>query len=451
MTGCQTTGNAQNTSKMTPRFLLPALALSLALPTLKAAEELPNVSYEKFASGFVSPLSMIPYGEGEQAYLVVDQTGVIHFLDEKGGKPGKAFLDLRKSIVNLKKGFDERGSLGVALHPKFKSTRKVYVYYSAPLASGGTEDFDHTAHLSEFKVKADGTADTRSERIIFPVDQPQWNHDGGNLVFGKDGFLYLGLGDGGAANDLDPKGSPEGGHEKGGNGQALNRYLGKVLRFDIDSKAPYAIPDGNPFKGSKDGREEIYAWGIRNPWGITVDHESGDIIVADVGQNRFEEINVLSAGNFGWPRYEGYAPFDQLKPSEPCTLEVSAAPEGFVAPVLVYPHHDGLGKAAGYGVSVTGGHVYRGKAIPGLSGVYLFADWAQSWAGKKYGLYGGIRDSKTTWTMKVIPGAKTPAGPISRMVIGFGYDQTGEVYVLTNTGKGPSGKNGEIWKIVPGK
>ncbi|MEO1826607.1 MAG: PQQ-dependent sugar dehydrogenase, partial [Roseibacillus sp.] len=214
---------------MTPRFLLPALALSLALPTLKAAEELPNVSYEKFASGFVSPLSMIPYGEGEQAYLVVDQTGVIHFLDEKGGKPGKAFLDLRKSIVNLKKGFDERGSLGVALHPKFKSTRKVYVYYSAPLASGGTEDFDHTAHLSEFKVKADGTADTRSERIIFTVDQPQWNHDGGNLVFGKDGFLYLGLGDGGAANDLDPKGSPEGGHEKGGNGQALNRYLGKVL------------------------------------------------------------------------------------------------------------------------------------------------------------------------------------------------------------------------------
>ena len=435
---------------MTLRLALPALSL-FCLTALSSARELPAVNYEKFASGFVSPLSMIPYGEGDQTYLVVDQTGVIHFLDEKGGKPGKAFLDLRKALVILKKGFDERGSLGVALHPKFSSNKKVYVYYSAPLAKNGRKGFDHTAHLSEFKVKADGTADTSSEKIIFTVDQPQWNHDGGNLVFGKDGYLYLGLGDGGAANDLDRDGKPEGGHEKGGNGQAPNRHLGKILRFDVDSGDPYAIPDGNPFKGKDSGLKEIYAWGIRNPWGMTVDPENGDIIVADVGQNRFEEINLLSAGNFGWPRYEGYAPFDQQKPSEPSTLKVTPAPEGFVAPIIAYPHHDGFGKAPGYGISVTGGHVYRGKAIPGLEGVYLFADWAQSWAGKKYGLYGGVRESKTAWSMHVIPGAKTPAGPISRMVIGFGHDHAGEIYVLTNTGKGPSGKNGEIWKIVPGK
>ena len=435
---------------MTLRLALPALSF-FCLTVLSSARELPAVNYEKFASGFVSPLSMIPYGEGDQTYLVVDQTGVIHFLDEKGGKPGKAFLDLRKALVTLKKGFDERGSLGVALHPKFSSNKKVYVYYSAPLAKNGRKGFDHTAHLSEFKVKADGTADTSSEKIIFTVDQPQWNHDGGNLVFGKDGYLYLGLGDGGAANDLDRDGKPEGGHEKGGNGQAPNRHLGKVLRFDVDSGDPYAIPDGNPFKGKDSGLKEIYAWGIRNPWGMTVDPENGDIIVADVGQNRFEEINLLSAGNFGWPRYEGYAPFDQQKPSEPSTLEVTSAPKGFIAPIIAYPHHDGFGKAPGYGISVTGGHVYRGKAIPGLEGVYLFADWAQSWAGKKYGLYGGVRESKTAWSMHVIPGAKTPAGPISRMVIGFGHDHAGEIYVLTNTGKGPSGKNGEIWKIVPAK
>ena len=146
MTGCQTNENTQNIDDMSSRFLLPSLALSLIAINLKAAEDLPPVSYEKFASGFVSPLSMIPYREGQQAYLVVDQTGVIHFLDEEGGKPGKAFLDLRTSIVNLKKGFDERGSLGIALHPKFKSNRKVYVYYSAPLASEGKKDFDHTRH-----------------------------------------------------------------------------------------------------------------------------------------------------------------------------------------------------------------------------------------------------------------------------------------------------------------
>ncbi len=173
--------------------------------------------------------------------------------------------------------------------------------------------------------------------------------------------------------------------------------------------------------------------------------------MADVGQNRFEEINLLSAGNFGWPRYEGYAAFDQQKPSDPATLKVAAAPKGYIAPIIAYPHHDGFGKAPGYGISVTGGHVYRGKAIPGLDGVYLFADWAQSWAGSKYGLYGGIRQTKTTWSMQVLPGSKTPAGPISHMIVGFGYDHDGEVYVLTNTGKGPSGKNGEIWKIVPGK
>lgn len=437
---------------MKSRLTLPVLSFALGLGlgglTVATAKELPAVKYEKFASGFVSPLSMIPYGSGDQAFLVVDQAGTIHFLDEKGGKPGNAFLDLRKSIVSLKKGFDERGTLGVALHPKFASNKKVYLYYSAPLAKNGKAGYDHTAHLSEFKVKSDGTADPSSERILFTVDQPQWNHDGGNLVFGKDGYLYLGLGDGGNANDVDPKGKPEGGHNKGGNGQALDRYLGKILRLDVDNGKPYGIPDGNPFKG-KEGLDEIYAMGIRNPWGITVDPKSGDIIVADVGQNRFEEINVLTAGNFGWPRYEGYATFDQQKPGAPATLKVAPAPKGFVAPVLAYPHSKEQGEAAGYGISVTGGHVYRGKALPGLTGVYLFADWAQSWAGKKYGLYAGVMDKPETWTMQIVPGAKTPAGPISRMVVGFGQDHDGEVYVLTNTGKGPSGKNGEIWKIVP--
>ena len=283
---------------MTPRLALPALSLFLALGTAEA-QDLPAVNYEKFASEFVSPLSMIPYGKGDQAFLVVDQAGVIHFLDEKGGKPGKAFLDLRKSIVPLKKGFDERGTLGLALHPDFSDNRKAYVYYSAPLAKKGKAGFDHTARLSEFKVKSDGTADLSSERVLFTVDQPQWNHDGGNIVFGKDGYLYIALGDGGAANDLDPKGKPEGGHSKGGNGQALDRHLGKILRIDVNSGETYSIPDGNPFKGKSAGLEEIYAWGIRNPWGMTVDHKSGDIIVADVGQNRFEEINLVSAGNFG--------------------------------------------------------------------------------------------------------------------------------------------------------
>ena len=285
---------------------------------------------------------MIPYGEGEQAYLVVDQTGVIHFLDEKGGKPGKAFLDLRKSIVNLKKGFDERGSLGVALHPQFKSTRKVYVYYSAPLASGGTENFDHTAHLSEFKVKADGTADTRSERIIFTVDQPQWNHDGGNLVFGKDGFLYLGLGDGGAANDLDQKGKPEGGHEKGGNGQVFNRYLGKFC-FDIDSKTFIILRQPLHVQLGRERRS-------RSKFAIRGASSTARAILSS---QMLVKIALRKSTSFCWQLRLALPRVMLLRSAETREPCVRYQPRrGFVAPVLVYPHHDGLGKAAGYGVSV---------------------------------------------------------------------------------------------------
>ncbi|MFP6880122.1 MAG: PQQ-dependent sugar dehydrogenase [Roseibacillus sp.] len=429
---------------MTRRLTLPMLSLALGFTASMDAKELPAVAYEKFASGFVSPMTMMPYGKGDQAYLVVDQAGVIYFLGEKGGEPGKAFLDLRQGIVKLKKGFDERGTLGIALHPGFATNKKVYVYYSAPLAKDGKEGFDHTAHLSEFKVKSDGFADRKSERILLTIDQPQFNHDGGHLVFGKDGYLYLGLGDGGKANDLGD------GHEKGGNGQATDRLLGKILRLDVDKGDPYGIPEGNPFKG-KDGRDEIYAWGIRNPWGITVDHGgNGDLIVADVGQNRFEEIDVITPGNFGWPRYEGYATFNQKNPGEVVKLKPAPAPTGFKNPVLVFPHHKGYGEAPGYGISVTGGHVYRGKALPGLTGIYIFADWAMSWAGNKHGLYAGIRDNPETWTMQVLPGAKSPGG-VDQWVVGFGQDHQGEIYVLTNAGKGPSGKKGAIWKIVPGK
>lgn len=435
---------------MTRRLTLSAftLALSLAASVESPAKDLPAVAYEQFATGFVSPLIMIPYREGDQAFLVVDQAGTIHFLGEKGGKPGKAFLDLRKGIVKLKKGFDERGALGVALHPKFASNKKVYVFYSHPLAKDGKDGYDHTGRLSEFKVKKDGVADSRSERVLFTIDEPQWNHDGGNLVFGKDGYLYLGLGDGGGANDLVAK--PPGGHEKGGNGQSTKRFLGKILRIDVDNGTPYGIPDGNPFKGT-DGLDEIYAWGIRNPWGITVDHGgNGDLIIADVGQGRFEEVNVITPGNYGWPRYEGYVSFDQKNPGAAATLKVTPAAEGFKAPVLAYPHTKAFGTAPGYGISITGGHVYRGKALPGLTGVYIFADWTMSWAGSRHGLYAGVRDTPETWTMQILPGAKGPEGP-HQNVIGFGQDHEGELYVLTNTGKGPSGKNGAIWKIVPAK
>ena len=424
------------------RKLCTALALPLmaGLSGLGNAKPLPAVDYEKFATGFTAPLSMIPYQDGERAFVVLDQIGVASFLGEDGGEANGTFLDLRDRIVTLKPKFDERGLLGMALHPKFTENKKFYVYYSAPLRDGGPEGFDHTARLSEFKVKGDGTGDPATERILLQIDQPQWNHNCGNLLFGPDGYLYLGLGDGGKANDDAP------GHEEDGNGQALHRLLGKILRIDVNSGDPYSIPPDNPLVG-KTGRDEIYAWGIRNPWGLSFGPD-GKLIVADVGQNRFEEINVIQkGGNFGWRRYEGHAPFNVGNPAELVTAETPKAPDELAAPVLVYPHNETYGEAPGYGISITGGYVYRGKEIPGLEGAYVFADWATSWATRKAGLFAGLRGSADEWKMEVLPGAKTPEGGDTN-VVAFAEGRDGELYVLTNKSRGPAEENGVIWKIV---
>lgn len=411
---------------------------------LAAARELPAVGMEPFARGFSSPVELLPYRDGAQAFLVVDQNGVISFLGAKGGTPGDPFLDLRDRMVTLKDGFDERGLLGLALHPEFKTNGKLYVHYSAPLRDGAAEGYNHTAHISEFTVPAGSSVpDPSSERILLKVDEPQWNHNGGGPLFGPDGYLYLFFGDGGAANDHAM------GHEEGGNGQSLDRLLGKVLRIDVNEGDPYGIPLDNPLVG-KDGRDEIYAWGLRNPWGISFDlGGTGDLMLADVGQVRFEEIDIIrKGGNYGWYRFEGLAPFDFERPADAVDGKRDPLPDSMIAPVLSYPHNPTYGEAPGYGISVTGGHVYRGKALPGLHGVYVFADWAMSWATSKHGLYAGVRDDQGGWTMRLLPGGGPPPGG-DQNVLGFSQDRAGELYVLTNALKIPSGGKGAIWKMVP--
>lgn len=407
-----------------------------------AAAELPPVRFEKFATGFDSPLHLVPYSSGHQAFLVVDQPGVIHHLGAEGGEPGRVFLDVRPRMVTLRERYDERGLLGLALHPEFEKNGRLFVYYSAPLQDGGPGDYDHTAHLAEYQMLPDrSAADPSFERILLKVDQPQWNHNGGHLVFGPDGHLYVGLGDGGAAHDRGI------GHPEEGNGQAMDRHLGKILRLDVSSGSGYAIPQDNPFVG-KAGRDEIYALGLRNPWGMTFDGK-GALLVADVGQNRYEEVNVVTkGGNYGWPRYEGFVPFTATGAGEVPEVARPAMPDGLIAPILAYPHNPTYGEAPAYGLSVTGGHLYRGKALPGLQGVYLFADYAMSWGGDRYGLFGGVREEDGSWTMHVLPGEKAPGGK-DQKVVGFGQDAQGESYVLTNADSGPMEGAGAIWKIVP--
>lgn len=246
--------------------ILAVLAGASAFSSQALAEE--KVTLKAFASGFVAPMELktIP---GTTDTLVVDQAGVIYRVAKDGMVSSKPFLDLRPKMVAVKQGFDERGALGMALHPDFKQNRRFFVAYSAPLRKGGPEGWDHTMHISEFKAldaRATGVEEN-SEKVILQIDKPAFNHNGGALAFGPDGYLYISVGDGGDAHDTGK------GHGPNGNGQDTQVLLGKILRININSGNPYGIPKDNPFV-SGGGRPEIFAHGLRNAWRMSFDMEA---------------------------------------------------------------------------------------------------------------------------------------------------------------------------------
>ena len=276
------------------------------------------------------------------------------------------FLDLHAK-VKYDDRENEEGLLGMAFHPDYKKNGEFFVFYTVKGAR-------FTNVVSRFHVSKDNPnrADPSSEEELFRITKISWNHDGGTLCFGPDGFLYVALGDGGLAND--PR----------NNGQNLNSLLGKVLRIDINSKADgknYAIPKDNPFVGKTDVRAEIFASGIRNIWRMSFDKKTGWLWAADVGQNLYEEIDIIvKGGNYGWRKREGLHPFSSTgvatgtyKPS-PYANPLQPAQPDFIDPIWEYRHD--------VGKSITGGSVYRGKRFPELEGHYLHADYVSGkiWA-----------------------------------------------------------------------
>src|SRR5262245_46637585 len=266
------------------------------------------------AQGFTSPLNLLTLDDGSGRLIVGDQIGIIRIVNKDGTLAEKPFADLRSKMVKLPEAFDERGLLGIALHRKCRENKKLYIFYSAPLRESAPTNFNCTSHLSEFKMKDADEIDLASERILLEIDKPQMNHNGGRITFGPDGYLYIAVGDGGGANDNDKVGqSPQ------GNGQDTSKLLGKILGIDIDHGSPYAIPSDNPFVGQSKARPEIYALGVRNSWGISFDRGgTHELFAADVGQNRWEEINIIvKGGNYGWRLREGFVCFDPNKPNNP--------------------------------------------------------------------------------------------------------------------------------------
>ena len=414
-----------------------------------------NIGLKLLAEGFGAPAALLSIPDGSGRLLVSDQAGVIYLCDRDGKKSSVPFLDLREKLCELGKGMEERGLLGLALHPQFKSNHKLYVVYSAPRRSAAPPQWDHTERLSEFQAAgADlATADPGSERIVLDIDEPDWNHNSGRIVFGPDGFLYWTVGDGGAPNDV---GEPlrGRGHLPGGNAQSLQTLLGKVLRLDVDGK-PYGIPKDNPFADGKKGRPEIFAYGLRNPWGISFDRGGRhDLIVTDVGQDRWEEINVIvNGGNYGWRLREGFDGFDPNNPRTAPTNAVTVGADGkpFVDPVFVYKTLRGRGGPDSYGVTITGGYVYRGKAFPSLVGKYVFADWSHSMALADGTLLVATIPASGTerWTVQPLALKEFPEGRIKAFIWALGEDSDGELYVLTNAANMLTGTRGKVFKLVP--
>lgn len=378
-----------------------------------------NVILDVIADGFNSPIYATHCGDGSNRLFIVDQIGIIYIIED-GELLSEPFLDIRDKIVDLDSTYDERGLLGLAFHPDYVENGKFYVYYSSPLSSQAS---NHETILSEFSVSEEpNMADPTSEKIIFRIDQPEANHNGGQILFGKEDYLYLGLGDGGGAGDQ---------HGSIGNGQDITTALGSIIRIDVNSGDPYSIPSDNPFVDSE-GLDEIYSWGFRNPWRFSYDEESDMMIIADVGQDQWEEINRMDGpGNFGWRILEATHPYD-IDLADELGIDI----DSLVDPIHEYSHS--LGR------SITGGYIYRGIENPSLYGKYIFGDWSSSFVVPRGKIFYLEETNPGVWQRFDLINGQS----FNRFILSFGEDEDGEIYVLSKTTLGPTGATGDVRKII---
>ncbi|MBX0350233.1 PQQ-dependent sugar dehydrogenase [Haloarcula pellucida] len=376
-------------------------------------EQGPTIGVEAVATGLVSPTALVTADDGTDRRFVVDQTGVV-YVHGPDGLREEPFLDLSDRLVALGQdlpnwvAFDERGLLGLAFHPEFADNGLFYVRYSTPAAD---EELDHRERLSEFRATADGTrGDLGTERVLLDLPWERPIHQAGTIEFGPDGYLYAALGDG-----LNPF-----------NGQDLTGNLkGSVLRLDVDGRTgdlPYGIPADNPLVG-REGRDEQYAWGLRNPWKMAF---SGDqLILGDVGQATYEEVDVVEkGGNYGWPLKEGFHCHDpQLGTSEDgeCVVE-SDRGEPLVDPVLEFPHFDEEGYPVGF--AVIGGHVHTGT-VDALRDEYVFGAFTSSFTEAAGRIVAATPRDSGRWPMREVQ----VEGGLDIQVLSFGQDGD-DSYVL---------------------
>jgi len=416
----------------------------------------PRVRLELVAEGLTAPVSLKTAGDGSGRVFVVDQAGLIRVITNEGELLEDPFLDIRDRMVAINPGYDERGLLGLAFAPNYEESGLFAVYYSAPLIGESHPGWNHTGQVSWFTVSEDdgNVADPDSELSILRVDQPQGNHNGGEIAFGPDGYLYIALGDGGGANDVGT-GHAEDWYDAnaGGNGQDVSQnLLGSILRIDVETPGGYLVPESNPFIGEgEQGLAEIWAYGLRNPYRFSFDAGGeGELFVADVGQNLWEEVNIATAGgNYGWNVKEGAQCFSASAPNQPPEDCPDAEPDGtpLVDPILEYENANAPG---GLGLAVVGGYVYRGEALPGFEGRYVFGDWSTSFGVPDGTLFVATRPEEegAMWPFEELEMAGREGGALDAFLLGLGQGPGDELYVLTSQNPGPQGSTGRVWRIV---
>ena len=335
--------------------------------------------------GLQKPLFLTHGGDDSGHLFVVEQPGRIRAIDH-GVLREAPFLDLRDRVWT--KG-NEQGLLGLAFHPDHRSNGRFFVNYNRR-EDGATVVAEFTRNGRSLDVSAE------TERILLVVPQPYLNHNGGMIAFGPDGMLYIGRGDGGSKGD--PQNRAQNPHE----------WLGKILRIDVNRGQPYAVPRDNPFAAGRNGRAEVFALGIRNPWRFSFDRQTGMLWLADVGQYKWEEIDIVVAGgNYGWRIMEGAHCFN---PEEGCS------PQGLMFPIAEYGHEEGR-------CSITGGYVYRGPSVQALRGTYVFGDYC---SGELFGISAEANRKGST-----VPRVLMRTG---LRIASFGEDQAGEIYIVDHSG-----------------
>lgn len=389
------------------------LLLSCSFTARNENEEAPaySLSLKLVASDLEAPVGMAVANDGTNRLFVIEQKGAIRII-KNGALTSSPFRDITSIVDHGSNTYSEKGLLGLAFHPQYKSNGRFYVYYSSATT---VKDMDHKSVIAEYTVSpSNADVAVNKGRVILEIQQPESNHNGGCLQFGKDGYLYIGVGDGGGAGDK---------HGPIGNGQNMKTLLGKILRIDVNSETAYKIPPGNPFAGGS-ALPEIYASGLRNPWRFSFDRETSKLFCADVGQNEWEEVNNIEAGkNYGWSIMEGNHCYE---PATNCNQA------GLTLPIAEYGHAEGK--------SITGGYVYRGTAADAMKGKYIFGDWT--------GKFFMLSQHQTTgeWNRYTLT-LKDFSGEF--YINSFGEDESGELYVLGQSNVGPQ-KAGKVYRIIFG-